>query len=50
MQTSADRFHMVAVLTERAWAVALGVTSISEIGRCKVVFIISNLGELVAFG
>ena len=50
MRISAGRFLMVAALIERVWAVALGVSLISEIGRCRVDFITSNLCELVSFG
>ena len=49
MRTSAGLFPMVAALTERVWAVVRDDTLISEIGRCRVDFITSNLRELVSF-
>ena len=50
MRISAGRFHRVAALTERVWAVELGDSLISEIGRCRDDFITSDLSELISFG
>ena len=50
MRISAGRFLKVAVRIERVWAAVPGASLISEIGRCKVVFTTSDVGELLAFG